>query len=86
VTLPKTSTGEIAKIDIDADRRLLYSTGMLQELAFCSVDTGAWHSVKADVYHDNKDCTTGNNIEPENRRAGTGGRRLCEECARLDTR
>jgi hypothetical protein len=84
VTLPQSSTGQIGKIDLDRDRRVLYSTAMLEELAFCSLKTGAWYSTKASVYHDNQDCTTGNNIEAENRRAGTGGRRLCEECARLD--
>lgn len=43
-----------------------------------------WHSIKKDaelVYHDNSNCKTGNNIEKENIRPGTGGRRLCDECA-----
>jgi hypothetical protein len=35
------------------------------------------------VYHDNDDCTEGNNIETENRRAGTDGRPRCEHCVRL---
>ena len=46
-----------------------------------------WHSVKDSdpkVYHDNTDCNTGNNIESENRRAGTDGRPKCKECKRLD--
>ncbi len=46
-----------------------------------------WHPVKSTdrpVYHDNTDCTEGNNIEPENRREGTGGRPRCEHCANLD--
>jgi hypothetical protein len=46
-----------------------------------------WHSVKKDadpVYHDNSNCNTGNNIEKENIRQGTGGRPLCSECAGLD--
>lgn len=42
-----------------------------------------WHSVKEDVYHNNTNCNTGNNIERENLRPGTGGKRLCSECARL---
>lgn len=44
-----------------------------------------WYSIEpqSDVHHENTDCTEGNNIEPENVRAGTGGRRLCDECERL---
>jgi MIP family channel proteins len=45
---------------------------------------GPWHSVNSDIYHDNPDCQTGSSIAPENVRPGTGGNRLCEECARLD--
>ena len=35
------------------------------------------------VYHDNNSCTKGNNIEPQNRVSGTGGRRKCESCQGL---
>lgn len=42
-----------------------------------------WHSVKSDVYHDNTNCNTGNNIERENRREGTGGKAKCSECKGL---
>lgn len=42
-----------------------------------------WHSMKANVHHDNTDCNTGNNIERENVRAGTGGKPKCAECQRL---
>lgn len=42
-----------------------------------------WYSVLRDIYHDNTECNTGNNIERENVRRGTGGKRHCEECARL---
>jgi MIP family channel proteins len=45
---------------------------------------GAWHSVNSDIYHDNPNCQTGSSIDPENIVWGTGGNRLCEECARLD--
>ena len=45
--------------------------------------TSPWHSVKQFVHHDNTNCNTGNNIEPENWRSGTGGKPLCGECARL---
>jgi hypothetical protein len=48
------------------------------------VGQGAWHSVNSDIYHDNPDCQTGGSIDPENIREGTGGKHLCEECARLD--
>src|SRR3712207_6767213 len=44
---------------------------------------GPWHSVNSDIYHDNPDCQTGSSIDPETLRRGTGGNRLCEECARL---
>jgi len=45
-----------------------------------------WHSIKedVDVYHNNTECHTGNNIEIENRREGTGGKRLCKDCAKLN--
>ena len=49
-----------------------------------AVSQGPWHSVNSDIYHDNPDCQSGGSIDPENIRQGTGGRRLCEECARLD--
>lgn len=46
----------------------------------------AFHSKKpnTDVYHDNDKCTEGNNIEPENRVSGTGGRPRCHRCRSLD--
>ena len=42
-----------------------------------------WHSTKSNVHHNNNACNTGNNIETENRRAGTGGKPLCAECRGL---
>jgi hypothetical protein len=42
-----------------------------------------WHSIKQSVHHNNTDCNTGNNIEKENLRDGTGGKPLCKECADL---
>jgi hypothetical protein len=45
---------------------------------------GPWHSVNADVYHNNPNCQTGNSIEPENMRRGTGNKQLCGECQRLN--
>jgi hypothetical protein len=44
----------------------------------------AWHSINADTYHDNTQCTTGNNIDPDSIRQGTGGKPLCQECSSLD--
>jgi MIP family channel proteins len=49
-----------------------------------AVGQGPWHSANSDIYHDNPHCQTGGMIDPENIRPGTGGRRLCEECERLD--
>src|SRR3712207_9501282 len=48
------------------------------------VGQGPWHSVNPDIYHDTLNCQTGKRIAPENARQGTGGNRLCEECARLN--
>lgn len=42
-----------------------------------------WHSIKQNVHHNDTSCNTGNNIERENLREGTGGKPLCAECARL---
>ena len=43
-----------------------------------------WHSIKSNVHHNNTECNTGNNIEKENRREGTGGKPLCSECKSLN--
>lgn len=40
-----------------------------------------WHSTLQPVHHDNTNCNTGNNIEDEYRREGTGNKPLCKECA-----
>ena len=40
--------------------------------------TSPWHSILAKVHHNNTSCNTGNNIERENRRAGKGGKPLCQ--------
>ena len=48
--------------------------------------TTPWHSVletDRKVYHDETKCTEGNNIEPRNRRSGTGGRPKCEHCKEI---
>ena len=46
--------------------------------------TRTWHSIKSGVHHNNTNCNTGNNIERENVRLGTGGKPLCSECAYLN--
>ncbi|QPH39463.1 hypothetical protein [Pedobacter endophyticus] len=46
--------------------------------------TAAFHSIKANVHHDNTKCTEGNNIEKENLRSGTGGKPKCANCSKLD--
>jgi len=46
----------------------------------------AWRSTRRPVYHNNTGCTTGNNIERKYLRRGTGGKRLCKECNRLNRR
>ena len=43
----------------------------------------AWHSVHQDVYHDMRECTEGNNIEPWNVRPGTGNLRRCWRCSQI---
>jgi len=42
--------------------------------------TQPWHSIKQPVHHNNTNCNTGNNIEREYLRQGTGGKPLCSEC------
>jgi hypothetical protein len=48
--------------------------------------TRVWHSVLRPVYHNNTACDTGNNIERENLRLGTGGKDLCRKCVDLNRR
>ena len=43
-----------------------------------------WHAEDSDVYHNNDQCTEGNNIEEENRRNGKGKRDLCKHCKRFN--
>lgn len=43
-----------------------------------------WHAKDAKVYHDNTNCTEGNNIENHNLERGTGGNRKCKRCNKLD--
>jgi hypothetical protein len=41
-----------------------------------------WYSIKQSVYHNNSECITGYNIDPQDLRQGTGGKPLCQECDR----
>lgn len=45
-----------------------------------------WHSARPGElkYHNNSKCTEGNNIERYWWRSGTGGKRLCAHCQRLN--
>lgn len=45
--------------------------------------TAPFHGVNRTVHHNNTSCSEGNNIEKENLRSGTGGKRLCSHCDRL---
>jgi hypothetical protein len=43
-----------------------------------------FHSkLDTEVYHNNDACTVGDNIESYNKESGTGGKRLCRQCADL---
>lgn len=42
-----------------------------------------FHSIIGRVYHDESRCTEGNNIEPQYKRSGTGGKPQCDHCRRL---
>ena len=47
------------------------------------LDMIAWHSVRSHCYHTSSQCTSGDDIEPENYRSGTGNKRQCGQCTRL---
>ena len=47
------------------------------------MQTIPWHSILTFVYHVSTNCTTGNNIEFENKRIGKSNKNLCQECADL---
>ncbi len=44
--------------------------------------TGPWHTPLDGIYHDNSDCGTGRGLKQ--RIEGSGGKRLCAECGKLD--
>lgn len=43
-----------------------------------------WHSTERDVYHNNIECYDGNNIEKKYYKSGTGSKRLCKTCEKLN--
>jgi hypothetical protein len=43
-----------------------------------------WNSVKEPHHHDNTKCGPGSEIPAHNRVAGTGGKPLCKDCAKLN--
>jgi len=70
----------------DKDRGVVDTTkNTVRETTGALRGEGPWHSVNTDVYHNNPNCQTGNSIEPENVRQGTGNKQLCEECQRLNS-
>ena len=46
--------------------------------------TSPWHSTKEAVHHDNTTCGPGGQITPANKQSGTGGKPLCQDCAKHD--
>jgi hypothetical protein len=44
-----------------------------------------YHSDDQDVYHVYKECSVGNNIERDNKKSGTGGKRLCKRCIMISS-
>jgi hypothetical protein len=68
-TQPKKAIGRRARLE--------------QKEKFDMAKKSPWHSTKQTVHHNNTECNTGNNIEKENLRQGTGGKPLCKECERL---
>ncbi len=43
-----------------------------------------WNSTKENRYHNNTKCGPGSEIPPANRQSGTGGKPLCDDCAKLN--
>jgi hypothetical protein len=44
-----------------------------------------WHSDKDVHHHDNSECVQGKQIPEGDRKPGTGGKPLCNECAKRDS-
>ena len=61
---------------------LLHSFGLIDKEVSITRQS-AWHSVNSNVHHVCSKYKTGNNIEKENRRSGTGNKPMSEECKGL---
>jgi hypothetical protein len=46
----------------------------------------AFHSKDRPHYHNNSKCGPGSEIPAHNRVAGTGGKPLCDDCAKLNAK
>lgn len=64
-------------------KQQIFITGTKVHNQEVTVKKSPWHSIKAGVHHVCSNCNTGNNIETENIRTGTGGKPLCQECKGL---
>jgi hypothetical protein len=48
--------------------------------------TSPWHWERdKEKYHNNTRCGPGGQIPPQHRLAGTGGKPLCKDCAKLNS-
>ncbi len=71
---------------VDKDKGLVEGVqNTLRQTTGALKGEGPWYSANSDVYHNNRNCHTGNSMNPENVRQGTGGKPLCEECQRLNS-
>jgi hypothetical protein len=78
--------GEEDDMATDKDKGIVGSaTDRVRETTGSLRGEGPWYSSNSDVYHNNRNCQTGNSIAPENLQQGTGGKPLCEECERLNS-
>jgi hypothetical protein len=78
--------GEEDAMATDKDKGIVGSaTDRVRETTGSLRGEGPWYSSNSDVYHNNRNCQTGNSIAPENLQQGTGGKPLCGECERLNS-
>ena len=48
------------------------------------ITKNTWNSVKEQVHHNNTQCGPGSQIPAANKQDGTGGKPLCQDCAKLN--
>lgn len=82
VHVAKLLFGQCEKVNF---RFAVYSRLSKKKGGVTMAKVAAFHSKLSgtSVYHDNNQCTEGNNIEAKNRASGTGGRPKCDHCKRL---